>query len=417
MRNLLQELLAEFYDELPMVAETTPREVVLPEARKLIKVAVGVRRCGKSTLLWQTIHALLDSGIALEQVLYLNFEDDRLLPQSQEQLVALLDAFYTLYPENHDRMVYLFLDEIQMVPNWQLVVRRFFDTKQVQLYLSGSSAKLLSTEIATELRGRAIATEVWPFSFSEYCRFHEHELAQKPFGKQAFDKTQRYLEAYYHDSGFPAVQELDDLDRRTVLQGYVDAVVLRDIVERYKVTNVTLIKYLIKTILSNVGTSFSINKFHNDVTSQGKGVGKNTLYTYMDHIEDAYLAFMVPCYHPSFRQAQSRPKKIYVVDMGLAIASSFSLNERWGSLFENHLYLDLRRQGCKVHYYLTEEGYEVDFLVEKRDGTKELIQAVWDNTDPATQRREKRALDAAQKELGLPGRIVSLRDYLENGFG
>lgn len=413
MERLLTALIQEFRDNLPDTEDSTWREVVIPDIPKMINVATGIRRSGKTYLIYQKIRELVKEGISLDQILFINFEDDRLLPMSQKELSWLLETFYTLYPENHKLQCYLFLDEIQNVEGWPLVVRRFHDSKKVRLFLSGSSAKLLSKEIATSLRGRSIATEVWTYSFSEYLRAQAVKLPEKPFGKRTLDEYYKHFKNYLFIGGFPAVQKLHENERRTVLQSYVDTVIFRDIIERYKITKTSLVKYLIKTLIKNAAAPFSAHKLYKDITSQGFKVGKDTIYQYLEYIEDAFLAFTVPIFSESLRKMEVNPKKIYIIDNGLVYANRIGISNTMGNLFENQVYLDLRREGKQVSYYLTKEGLEIDFVVKSPEGAFELIQVVWDASDPKTLKREQRALEQAEKELGIKGRILTPMDYLE----
>ena len=413
MEKVLATLVEEFRNSLPSTEESVLRDHSFTEAPKMIDVAIGIRRSGKTYLIYQKIRELLKAGISYDQILFVNFEDDRLLPMDQKSLGKLLDAFYTMFPDNHDRECYLFLDEIQNVENWPLVIRRFFDSKKVRIYLTGSSAKLLSKEIATSLRGRSISTEVFPYSFKEYCSAHDKVVPKAPFGKKTIDQFLKSFKDYMLVGGFPAVQGLHANERRTVLQSYVDAVVFRDIIERYKVRETSLIKYLIKSLIKNVACPFTISKFYKDIKSQGVKVGKDTLYQYLDYIEDAFLAFRVPLFSESVRKKQLRPQKIYIVDNGLAYVNQLSISKNYGNMFENQVYLDLRRDGKKVSYYLTEKGgYEIDFVVENQDGSLELQQVVYDTSDLKTLEREQRALKQAKEELGIEGRIITPEDYV-----
>lgn len=416
MEKILSILLEEFRENLLETKDSILRDVTFPDVPNMINVAVGVRRSGKTYLLFQKIRELIDSGISVNQILFLNFEDDRLLPMNQQGLGQILDTFYTIYPENHDRECYFFLDEIQNIDGWQLVVRRFYDSKKVKIYLTGSSSKLLSKEIATSLRGRSISTEVFPFSFLEYCKSQKIEIPDRPFGKKISDQFYQHFKNYFSIGGFPAIQHLHEEEKRAVLQGYVDTVVFRDIVERYKIANISFIKYLIKSLIKNVASLFAVNKFYNDTRSQGYSVGKDTIYQYLEYIEDSFLAFTVPIFSESIRKIQVNPKKIYIVDNGIIRANRLSLSSDWGHLFENQIYLDLRRQGKKISYYLTKEGYEIDFVVESLNGSLELLQAVWDINDKNTLDREKRALLQAEKELGIKGRIITPQDYIFEYF-
>lgn len=411
MSELLETLVEESNQLIEKSKNLVLRNYHFPSAENMIKVVIGMRRTGKSYFLLQTIHNLLASGIDLTQILLLNFEDDRLLPMNAKQMGGLVDSFYSLYPENHQRQCFLFFDEIQNVDDWQLVVRRYFDSKNVQLFLTGSSAKLLSKEISSNLRGRALSLEILPYSFKEYLAAHAKGFPQKPLGKMAIDNTRKSLLDYFSYGGFPAVQGLPKNEWREALQGYIDTVILRDIVERYSVTNISLLKWLIITLLKNAASPFALNKFVNDIKSQGYKVSKETIHTYFSYLQDAFLIFAVPFYTGSERIKQTRPKKIYANDSGLINICLLESNN-YGKLFENLVYLDLRRQGNDVFYYNTKSGYEIDFVVFDGEGQGELLQVCWDSHDEKTQQRELRALNEAKRELGFEGRIISLRDYL-----
>lgn len=409
----LETLIQEFHDKLTEVQDSTPRDTTFPEAKNLIKVAIGMRRAGKTFLLYQVMQSFINEGVPLDAILYINFEDDRLLPMTQKEMGQLLDAFYTLYPKNHHRPCYLFLDELHNVDGWERVIRRFFDTKKVQMYLTGSSAKLLSKEIATSLRGRSIAVEVWPYSFSEYLKTHELTPSEKHYTQRVHDHLHQALLAFIKTGGFPAVQTLPPYAHREILQQYLESVILRDVIERYNITNINLIKYFAVTLLKNFSSLFSVTKFYNDVKSQGYQLAKDTVFNYLNYLEDAYLISTVSLYTESLRRKNTAPKKIYGVDTGLIHAVSDSQTPNLGRYLENLVYLDLRRERKKVHYYITQSGYEIDFVTVDFSGKKELIQVAWDLTDPETRMREERALTEATHELGIPGKIIDYSSYLK----
>lgn len=413
MRTLLSTLLAEFREALTATENSLPRDCQFPELPTKVKVAIGMRRTGKTWFLFQTIRQLLSQKIPLHQILYINFEDDRLFPCTQAQLRGLLEGFYELYPENHNAICHLFLDEIQNVEGWAQTVRRFLDTQKVQLYLSGASSKLLSREIATSLRGRAIATEIWPYSFKEYLTAKSPKLDSALFSKKNQDILSAHLQSYLLEGGFPETLNCTMADRRKILQDYVEVVIMRDIIERHGITNLALLRYCILSLLKNTGTAFSVNKFANDVKSQGFSGAKNTLHDYLAYIEEAYLVFTVPLFSESIRKTQTNPRKIYAIDPGLVKAVTLSLNDNHGHLFENIIFLDLKRRGHKVYYYLTQERYEVDFLTEDPHGQLRLYQVAWNVQDKKTLERETRALETAQKELGIPGELVTPLSFVE----
>lgn len=414
MENFLQILQEEFRASLNKTANSTIRLYHFPEAKDLAKIAIGIRRSGKTYFLFQTMRELISQHIAMDRLLYLNFEDDRLLPIDQKKMGEMIDALYTLQPDLHNQRCFLFLDEVQNVEGWPLVVRRLLDTKDVEIYITGSSAKLLSKEIATSLRGRSLSMEIQPYNFQEFLSSKEIPLPSKPFGKKVLDQYRAHLIGFFQKGGFPGVQALSAHERLETLQSYVEVVVFRDIVERHNVSNMKLLRYFVVALLKNAASRFSINKFYKDITSQGYKAGKDTLYSYLEYLEDAFLIYTVPIFTESLRLMETTPKKIYAVDNGLINANTFNLSLNFGKLLENQVYLDLRRQKKEIFYYHTSEGYEVDFITRDREGHYEAIQVVWDQSDPVTFEREERALKSAEKELRIKGRVIDWEEYLKS---
>lgn len=413
--EILQILLGEFYAKLERLDNLVPRNVSFPAVKDKVKVIIGMRRVGKTYCAYQHILHLIERGVNKECILYINFEDDRLMPADQKKIAKLVDAFYTLYPENHERKCYLFFDEIQNVEGWPRVIRRLHDTKNAEIFLTGSSAKLLSKEIATSLRGRSLATEMWPYSFAEFIQATDIQIKRGLYDTRTQDTLRHAFMSYLSVGGFPEVVHYDVDIRRKTLQEYIDVVIYRDIIERYNVTNSSVLKYMIMTMINNISNPFTINKFYNDIKSQGYAIGKDILYDFADYIEDAYLAFSVAIYDKSIRKVQSNPKKIYAIDPGLIRAASLDINENVGRLFENVIFLDLKRMGCSVNYYLTAERYEVDFLVQTPAGKRKLFQVAWEQEDEKTVARESRALEAGMKELKIDGELITLNSYLRSG--
>jgi hypothetical protein len=412
MKDVLQTLEEEFQAALKLTEKSVSRHYKFPEAKNIIKIAIGMRRSGKTYFLFQTIRQLVAENVVLERILYINFEDNRLLPIDHKAMGQMIDTWYTLNPDNHNHCCYLFLDEVQNVDKWHLVLKRIQDTKNIQIYITGSSAKLLSKEIATSLRGRSLFIEILPYNYLEYLTAHHLNPPSKPFGQKMLDHHRSYLLNYFRKGGFPGIQSMPPNEQLDTLQNYVETVIFRDIIERHQITNVALMKYFISFLLKNISAPFSINKFYNDIKSQGYKVAKDTLYSYLFYLEDAFLIFAVPIFSESLRHIQTTPKKIYAIDNGLTLANTFNLSENLGKLLENQVYLDLRRQGKKIFYYQTSDGYEIDFITQDDEGKHEIIQVVWEANDHTTFDRETRALNQAKKELGFSGRIVDYTDYL-----
>lgn len=411
MRELLVTLLEEAFYEIERARQSVARAVRFPQSDQMIKVAIGMRRSGKTYTLFQKINQLLDKGIKKEQILFVDFEDDRLLPMTVKEMGELLDEFYSIYPENHRRKCYLFLDEVQNIENWHQVIRRYYKSKEVELTITGSSAKLLSKEINTSLRGRSLSFEVMPYSFDEFRLAHHLPTFTPPFSRQSYDIASKQMIDFFTKGGFPAVQHMEMHDWRATLQSYVDTVVLKDIIERHNISNISILKYLIKTLITNVASLFSVNKFFNDVKSQGFKVSRDTISNYINFIEDAFLIFKVQIHSDSIRTRNTTPYKVYIIDNGLLNACSLGIKNINNKLLENQVYLDLRRQGKDIYYYHTQDGYEIDFFTVDKKGERELIQVTWDMSDPETLEREMRAIDQAEQELGIRGRIITSRDY------
>src|SRR3569832_704021 len=185
------------------------------------------------------------------------------------------------------------------------------------------------------------------------------------------------FELYLSTGGFPEVTFYPVDVRQQTLQEYIDLVIYRDVVERHSIRNPALIKHMILSMLQNTGRPFSVHKFYNESKSLGYAISKDILYEYTDYIEDAYLAFSIPIFDSSIRKVQANPKKLYTIDPGLIRALTLNYDRDLGRLFENVIYLDLRRHRCHVSYYLTKDRREVDFIIQTPRGQKKFFQVVW----------------------------------------
>jgi len=402
--------------ELP---ELTTRDIRLAWIDGKVDAVIGMRRSGKTWLLYQRMAELMSEGVPTSALLYLNFEDERLAAMEAKDLHRIIDIFYRSDPPLRDRTCAFFFDEIQLIPGWETFVRRIVDTERAHVCVSGSSAKLLSREIASSLRGRAISTEVFPFSLVEALR---HAGTPSPArtrvpGKRERARLERATLQYLEVGGFPEVQALDARRRRQILQDYVDVVILRDVIERHQVTNVVALRRMLRQLLNAPATQWSVHRLHNDLRSQGVAIGKDALYTYFDHLTDAYLLVAVEIHASSERVRQSNPRKVYPIDPGLALAFSTRATPDTGALLETAVCIELRRRGRELAYVRTSAGHEVDFLAS--DGAQyELIQVCAEMDQSATRERELRALHEATVELGVPqATIVTLHhdELVEQG--
>ena len=212
-------------------------------------------------------------------------------------------------------------------------------------------------------------------SFSEYLRAKGIVLSSD---EKAQEKRALLFRQYLSEGGFPEIVSLDSPLQKQVLQEYLDVTLYRDLIERHGIKNASLLRYMVVSMTHTIGKPFTIHKFFNDLRSQGYQIGKDSLYDYASHLEDAFLIFSVPLFNTSIRRVQSNPKKIYSIDPGMVRAVTLEYKDWLGRLFENVVYLDLRRLGCTVYYYLTKDRYEIDFVVQTPNHTIKVFQAVWD---------------------------------------
>lgn len=392
MKNIIQQRLADAaVMELPKLTE---REYRVPKIPKKVYSVIGMRRSGKTYFLYQVMKRLLSDGADRSGIIYFNFEDERLADLSMENLHWIPDEYYAMFPENRSRQVYFLFDEIQLVAGWERFVRRLLDTENVQVYVSGSSAKMLSREIASSLRGRSVEIIIYPFSFREFTK-HHHADYPNPM-KRTSSRTRSLFEnlliKYLNHGGFPEAQGLIRTDRHLLLQGYVNTVLFRDIIERFNVTNITVLKTLIRHLIKNAGSRFTVNKFYNQLKSQGFKVAKTTIHEYLDYLQDAFLLYTVSIYTNSERRRMVNPVKPYIIDPGLVAAFAMRRNQDIGHLLENCVFMELCRRNARVQYIITKSGFEVDFLATYPDGTRQAIQVASDVSNPATRNRECRAL-------------------------
>ena len=392
MKETFKKLIVNFQERT--FGNIVPRDYEIPTTTKKIVSLIGVRRSGKTYILFSLIEKLRQS-IDSRNIIYINFEDDRLFPLTLEKLDDLMEGYYELYPEKREEKVYLFLDEVQNIEGWEKYVRRIDDTLNLQLYITGSSSKLLSSEIATSLRGRTITYEIFPFSFKEYLRHKEIEV--NLYSSKSISFIKNAFNSYLVDGGFAETfDETPDVQKR-ILKDYLDLIIYKDVVERYSIKNQSLLKHLIKYMFVNMGTLISVNKLYNDYKSQGYKVGKDTLQDYLSYLQEAYTLFTTPIYRNSVREEQRNPKKLYAIDNGFKKLFSISLSNDYSKLYENLAFLHLRRKSSEVYYF--KEKQEVDLYV--RIDKEYLVNVSYVIEDEKTLTREINALKEGMKYFKL----------------
>ena len=350
-----------------------------------IIIVQGVRRCGKSTLLSQLIDTL-----NLQNVHYLNFEDERLVSFNVSMFNTLLEIFYEVNG-NHNLFIF---DEIQIIDNWERFIRRLHESGK-KIFITGSNASLLSQELGTKLTGRHLDIELFPFSFDEFLNFKGYTFQENDFYlTEKRSELHKYFAEYLVDDGFPLYLQNK---RRDILSSLYEDIIIRDVVQRYQVDNPKTFRELTLYLLSNSTSPITYSKlkeyFH---------LGSvNTVIKYLGYLENCYFLFTINSFSPSFKKQINAPKKIYTICNAFIDKIGFHLSENRGVLLENLVFLELRRRFKNIFYYKTQNNLEVDFLVYDSPLNPYLFQVSWSLANPKTRDREVSALIKAMQETNI----------------
>lgn len=405
----VREYLLDF--QRSTLPELVERELRIAETKK-IKSLIGPRRAGKTYFMYQEMKRLLANRIKKESILYLNFEDPRLSGITFREIRELIKLHWQLYPASLNEKLHIFIDEPEVVDNWEQAVRALHD-EGFDIYLSGSSSKLLSREIATSLRGRTLAYTILPFSFREFLKMHKLSFEVERLSTREKAALLNLLEEYLQFGGFPEIAlEKNPENKIRILNEYFNLVVYRDIIERYMIKNTALVKWLIKTLSTSFSKEFSIHKVYLTLKSQGVHVSKNTLYNYSSMLEDSLFVFFVPKFRRSIRKRELAVSKAYLSDLGFA--KLVEVSEEKGRKMENVVFLELERRKeplTSIFYWKNPQQEEVDFVIQKNSKIVQLIQVCKDIRDRDVRKRELRALLKASKELECNNLLVITEDY------
>lgn len=386
-KELLKTLIRDF--QLRSLPALKPRTLTLPLHLNKIITLTGVRRSGKSSILLNIIRQLRET-IPTEQIVYLNFEDER-LDLATEELDLILQAYRELYPDLDLSQCYFFFDEIQNIPQWPQFIRRVDDTLSRHLFITGSNSKLLGTEIATALRGRTLRYDVYPLSFSEYLTFKD--ITPDLYSSNSIAQINRAFEQFLFQGGFPEIALFDDTEiQRKVITEYFDVMIYRDLIERYQQSNTQALRFFLRRCIEGITSPLSINKVHNELKSAGLRLTKDKLHQYLDQASAIYLLQIAYKYDPSLVKRELGDKKAYIIDNGFMTAFSWRAGQDRGKLLENLAAMELRKQGKVLHFI--KNGQECDFVIQQDTGELLPIQVSYDMGDPDTRTREVNGLIA-----------------------
>lgn len=428
--SVVQEKLQEFYEQgIPDVfqRDVSLGELLKPARSNLVNVLVGVRRCGKTYRLYQEMHKILEAGYDLHSILYFNFEDERLKPYDVSILEDVIETYYTMNPGAKTEGAFFFFDEIQEIPDWGIFMRRMVDTQVATIYVTGSSSKMLSTQVASEFRGRALSREIFPMSFSEFVRFHNYDTDfledDRNRGGETLEtraKLRHALGRYLEKGGFIATQNLDNSDATQLLQEYANRTVNYDVMERYNVKNPRAASLFLSRCLASSGRELSITKTHNDFKSRQITMGRETLSQLLAYYEESYLLFAVKNYSVALADNARSSAKIYAADPSLFGAFSPAPTSDEGQRLETAVFNKLlrerpsMRQGAISCTFVGEgsQRQEIDFVVGDALALEpvKLVQVSADLTDSSTRKREVRALETAMLQFAVEESWIVTKD-------
>jgi hypothetical protein len=381
------------------------RELKVPlnlTLKKSITIS-GPRRCGKTFFLHQAADTLCEK-MDRSRVLFVSLDDDRFFPVTLEDMDMLVKVYYEMHPDHEDSRCYFFFDEIQSLKGWELFVRRLVDTRNVLVFISGSSSRMLNREIATVMRGRTLA-----------ARNHSPENCAYLTTKEE-NRTKHLLQEYFQFGGFPEIVLADRDLKEKILAEYCQTMLYRDIVEQYAIRNLQALRIFMKLLMTGYAKEFSVNKMYLFLKAQRFTIAKTSLYEYLEWFNDALAVFPLRKFSRSIKESEQSIPKLYVSDIGYTIPYWIgTANQDIGRRMENAVFMFFKRAGyvenSTMFYYKTRNGKEIDFVLKGQHGIEFLVQVCYDVSKDETKQREVGALYEASEELGCKKRLVITWDY------
>ncbi|MHA1719763.1 MAG: ATP-binding protein [Promethearchaeota archaeon] len=397
-KEQVRRYLLDFYEK-PIPIIHTRNYSLKPSNR--IQVLIGSRRVGKTFLLFQVIQQLIKKQIKKSNILYLNFEHPLLNSIQFDEMESLFELYWSIYPDSLQKKLYIFIDEPQNLPKWELLVRALQDDYHFPIFITGSSSKLLSKEISTHLRGRTLTNFVYPLSFDEYLKFNGIILQLSQLSTKEKSKLIVLLNNYLQYGGYPeVVLESDKMIKNRILKDLLDLTIYRDLIDRFNIKNTNLVKFLIPFLIQNSTKQISIHKIFNHFKSQGIKIDKNTLYEYFGMLEDISFIHILKKYSSKLRDSSATPYKIYLNDPGFL---NLYLIQAPVLQLENHVYMELLRRiknipTAKIYYWRSSSQWEIDFVITEKNSPVQAIQVSYSLKDYQTQVREVRSLQKFSEE-------------------
>jgi predicted AAA+ superfamily ATPase len=391
-KDLIKLLITEYQREVSNI-QLVDRDYEMEDG--LNYVFVGLRRAGKSYLMFRQIQRLLKKGHSIDEILYFNFEDDRLATLD----ITDLDLIKICYEEMYDCKPFFFLDEIQIVQGWEKFARRLAD-QNYRVYVTGSNAKMLSSEIATTLGGRYMIRNVYPFSFREFLTFENININDKNAIFRFHTEINKAFETYFRFGGLPEAVKVEN--KREWLSNLYQKVFFGDLISRYQIRNDFALRVLIRKLAESVKQPSSFRRLANVVSASGKKITPDTVIDYLGYLQESWLIFPVENFVAKLADKELN-KKYYYIDNG--ILNLFLLDPQT-SLLENLVAIQLRRlYGDEFYFY--NSGVEVDFYVPEM---QLAVQVCYSLTDAETSKREINALLQLANRIEIKKMLIISKD-------
>ena len=392
------------------------RDINMPLQSEKIITIIGPRRSGKTYFLYFTINKLLKTE-PKNNILYINFEDDRLINIKISDLDDIIPIFFEMANPDREKNIYLFFDEIQNIENWEKYIRRIYDTKKFRIYLSGSSSKLLSREISTSLRGRNLEYVIMPLNFKEYLEFNGKEYSSLA----GFTDQKGYiisdLRNFLEYGGYPEVViEKNNDNKLRILRSYYNTIFSMDMAEHFNISEINVLDAFLKYIISIYSKYFSISKIYGIFKSAGYKISKNKLLEFLYDSEEVFFMFYLKIFSRSENKKLSYQKKIYLIDSG--IINSLKNEMSISRLMENVVFLDLNKKSMENNFsiafwkeYGKANGKEIDFVLYHSLKAIQLIQVTYISDISDINSREIAALLAGASYFKCHNLLIITWDY------
>ena len=406
-KNKIKELIIEHKERFLAKTKLIKREIQKDinsflKQREII-VITGVRRGGKSSLMKLLATDITEKyGVPRNNILHLNFEDERFTEFDVNDFDQVYEIFLEVY---HPRgKNYFFLDEVQNVKGWERWVNRLYEFEDINIFVTGSNAAMLSPEISTTLTGRNRQLIIYPFSFNEFLSLRKYSLNEKSFYlREKRIELKQLFKEYLELGSFPEVLKIRDI---TLLEQYFKDIIYRDIIARYSTRNIKEIKEMTLFLASNIGTVQSYKNLKEIIGVKSL----NTIKNYLEILENVFLFFRVELFAYSVKKQIYNPSKIYSVDSALSNSVAFKFSENIGHIYENLVFMELKRRNKEIFYWKSKKNQEVDFVIKRGLKIEEAIQVCFSLAEKKVRDREIKGLLAAENELNVNNLVIITDD-------